>query len=173
MHVELGQRVVGGEERRHRLAVEQRRRLDARVLLGQLEDAEVQRAAAQAPDLLQAGQVRHLGARGGVAGVQRVEEPLQQLEREVRDAADPQPGAGAARPARLGDRPVQAREHRARLLGEDQPGLGGGHAAARALQQLDAQFVLEARMACESGGWRIDSRSAARPKCSSSMTARK
>jgi hypothetical protein len=87
--------------------------------------------------------VHHLRPQAALELAHRADELLEQGDRDVGHAADAQERARHPGPAGLRDREVEAGEHLARLLGEDASGLGRGHAAARALEELHAELLLE------------------------------
>jgi hypothetical protein len=83
-------------------------------------DRHIRLAVAQSPDVL--------------------EEPL---NRECRNASDPQRCAHPTRPATLLDRTLESGEHLAGLVGEDAAGVSQRNGAARPIEKANTQFVLE------------------------------
>ncbi len=78
-----------------------------------------------------------------IALMHQLEKPMQPLDGQPGDAADPQRRTDAAGAAGLGDRAIEARERIARPFGENTPCLGQSHGAARALEEPLAKLVLQ------------------------------
>src|SRR5207247_5131559 len=68
---------------------------------------------------------------------------MQALHRKVKYGADAEGGIDPAGAARLGDGEVEPGQDPAGLFGERAPGVGRCDAAAAALEEIDAELVLE------------------------------
>jgi hypothetical protein len=71
------------------------------------------------------------------------------------------------------DRIVRLVEEATSEVDEEAARFGQLHPAAGAVEELDAQLLLERLICWLNAGWAMCSRSAARPKCNSSATVRK
>jgi hypothetical protein len=142
-HAALGQWMVGREEGDQPLARKERLLLEPFFLTVVVEDADVEPTGTEPRRLLARGHVRDLRPVGRGMLVERLEEGEQTLDGQVRDAADPECVAGAARAPGRADCELHVGQHPPCLLGEDAPRVGQLHDAARPLEELDPERRLE------------------------------
>jgi hypothetical protein len=142
-HLLRGERMVRRKQRHHRRSCEEGFRLNVRMVSRMVEDAEIELAPTEAPNLFDRGKVSHSRLHRRVVLLQRGEEAKQSLERKVVDATDAEIYCESTRPPRLGDGEIEAGKNPTRLLGEDASCFSWIYNPARALEELDAKVVFE------------------------------
>jgi hypothetical protein len=158
--------MVTGQVRREEVAGEERLGLDVRVILGEREDPEVQLSCDEPGDLLGRQEVRDLRAVLRREAADGSEKPLEPVDRQMLDAAPPARRASATATSKL------ANTFRASAASTRPASVVRTVRLLRSSSRTPS-CSSSRRIACESGGWDMCMRSAARPKCSSSTTARK
>jgi len=111
----VDQTVPDGHDGRERLAAEERLDRDRVPVVAAVEHPEVQLAGSEALALRGAAQVRDLRLEAGIEGIQRADERLYALQREIWDATDAQRRAAAGGPVAAGQHgPTCIAAHRRR-----------------------------------------------------------
>ena len=131
------------KQRHYRVCVEQRLALDIGMRHRDVEQPEVELPRAQAPDLLQRGDMRDLELKARLTRGEGGQESLQSVERHGRRRADPHHRPRPRGTSGFGHGVLERSQHAPCLAGERKPGRGWDDRAAGALKELDAELVLE------------------------------